>query len=209
MKKLLTLLLCIIAFCSCSPRIVLDSTYRGDHYMLTSDSHLFSNDGDNIDIALGVKANERDTTLAVLVTCDMPADSGVFRRGDALYLTLNDGEKITLTNTYDREVEHKTNTTVTDTYRLDTRLRYVYSRRADCVFIAPVTHVTTIPHLNVSETTYSYALYPIRYQQLQDIISKGVKSLTIEVNHADVHMPNPETAAQDFNALFDCLVKGE
>lgn len=203
MKKLIILLAAAMAFAGCSPlRIAMDSrTEEGARIVYTTDKGLFN----HIDVALGAKISGKDTTLAVIVTCDRHSDHGIFDKNDRMLIRLSDQSVITLNNIYHKEYETQTNTNVTRE-RVDSYgLAYAYDPFFPGVYLTPYEVSTFIPRTTVTTSTYSYALYFITAKQLNDIIRKGVIKLRIEIEDSEVEMASPSSASSVFASLKDCL----
>lgn len=192
-----------IAIAGCSPlRIAMDSrTEEGARLVYTTDKSLFN----HIDMALGAKISGKDTTLAVIVTCDRHSDHGIFDKDDRMLIRLSDQSVITLTNIYHKEFEKQTNTNVTRE-RIDSYgLAYAYDPFYPGVYLTPYEVSTFIPRTTVTTSTYSYALYYITSRQLDDIIKKGVIKLRIEIEDSEIEMANTSSASSVFASLKDCL----
>ena len=175
--------------CSCSPvRVAYD--YRdkdGGRIVLTSDKPLYH----DLSMALGAKVmNQKDTIMAILITYDGDSDHGMFDTDDQLLMRLSDQSVIALQNLYHQEFEKETTTSyTTDRVVTDLGWRYTYDPYIGGVFVTPVQLEQFIPRQTRHTTTKSYALYLITKQQLNDIIGKGVIKFRVEMENAELDMP--------------------
>lgn len=203
MKKLFVALCFCLAVISCSPlRIVMNSRdEEGDRIVLTSDKRMFN----NVQMALGAKASEKDTVLAVLVTYDGNSNHGVFAKGDKMLVRLADQSVITLENVYHQEFEEETVTNTSREMVSDFGYAYSYDPIFDDVYITPYEISRFIPRVTTSHITKSYALYFISKAQLNDIITKDVIKLRVELEDKELDMPNTTGVSATFAEMKDCL----
>lgn len=209
MKRTFCFIIAAVALmaASCSPlRIVLNSTdSTGARSMLTSNKNLMGNFDGAVDIALGSRIEKKDTILAVLITIDADSGHGVFNKGNQMKIRLNDDSVIELTNLYDKEYEEKEETYVSQSTRFQTRYAYAYDIFTDDIWVTPYTVSQMVPEVHTSKKSLSYALYLISKKQLNDIITKGVKKLRVEIENYDLDMPDPSGASATFKELYDFL----
>lgn len=207
MKKFYAFVFAATLLCACGPaRIVMDSrTGDGDRVILTSDSRLFG----NVEIALGAKINQKDTVLAVLVTYDGKTDHGVFDVDDKLQFRLSDGEEISLLNVYDREYNRETDTYTTNDRVSQYGFAYAYDPFYGGTYVTPVEINSFIPRTHTRTITESYGLYLVTKKQLNDIISKGVAKMRVEIENDELDMVNgTEFVTAVLADQYNCLKKG-
>ena len=172
--------------CACGPaKLVMDSrTEDGERILLTSDSRIFG----NVEMALGAKVDQKDTVLAILVTYDGKSDHGVFDVNDRLLFKLSDGEVISLQNVYDREYSRENEVYTTNDRVSGLGYAYAYDPFYDVTYVSPVEVSSFIPRTHTRTVTESYALYLITRNQLNDIISKGLVKLRVEIENDELDM---------------------
>lgn len=175
--------------CSCSP-VKIACDYRdkdGGRIVLTSDKPLYH----DLSMALGAKVmNQKDTIMAILITYDGDTDHGVFDTDDQLLMRLSDQSVVALQNLYHQEFEKETTTSyTTDRVVTDLGWRYTYDPFIGGVYVTPVQLQQFIPRQTRRTTTRSYALYLITKQQLNDIVGKGVVKFRVEMENAELDMP--------------------
>ena len=208
-KFLFVVCFCLVAI-GCSPlRIVMNSKdEEGNRIVLTSDKRMFN----DVQMALGAKVAGKDTVLAVLVTYDGNSNHGVFAKGDKMLLRLADQSVITLENVYHQEFEEETVTNTSRERVSDFGYAYSYDPIFDDVYITPYEISRFIPRVTTSHITKSYALYFLSRGQLNDIISKGVIKLRVELEDRELDMPNTSGVSDTFaglrTCLYDCLRNG-
>lgn len=193
----------VVAFASCAPlRTVMNSTDRkGNRTVCTSDINFF----DEFEIAMGYKTSQKDTLLALLVTCSKRSDHGLFERGDLLRIRFEDGQEMNLENIYDKEFDKKTKMeTEVDSY-IDTRMAYAYSPWMDSFYLTPVTVRQFVPRAYTRTTTKSFALYMLTRKQLEDILAKKAEKVRVEIENDDCDMAVPEIFSSKVKELYDYL----
>jgi len=194
MKRiLLAITLGIFALASCSPlTLLVDSTdSKGARTLLTSNQKLMGGFKGDMDVALGAKVEGKDTVMAVLITVNADSGHGIFNQGNQLKFRLNDDSVISLTNLYDKEFETKEETYVANRPHTQIRYAYAYDYFMDDIWVTPYTVNSMIPEVRTSRYSYSYALYLITKKQLNDIITKGVKKLRVEIENDEIDMQDP------------------
>lgn len=208
MKKIfITLALCI-AIAGCAPlRVVLNTTYKGDRVVLTSEIPLFSQDGGTFYAALGAKVSQKDTILAVLVKYDGDTNKGIFDKDDRMRFRLNDGTEFAICNLYDKEYESSVETNTTEVMKTDDVLMYTYSPWMDAVYLNPVRVSRWVPQVYTTTITNSYGLYPISKAEFESILKQGVAKLRIESQIGDADMPKPEELSNILGNQRQCLRK--
>ncbi len=174
----------------------------GKRTVMSSNISLFSAKSYNFDIAMGARVSEKDTIMAVLITCDKDSDHGIFNKGNRLMIKLEGGEIISLSNVYEKEFEEKSQV-VNTTDRVNSYgYEYFYSPYDDAVYLSPYEVTTFVPRTYVRRTHNSYALYLISKKQINDICQKGVIKLRVEIEDKDIDMPYPEHAPAIFSELY-------
>lgn len=207
MKKFIAFVFAAAMLCSCGPaRLVMDThTNDGDRVMLTSDTRIFG----DVEIALGARMNAKDTVLAVLVTYDGRSDHGVFEVDDKLQFRLNDGEEITLLNVYDREYNKETDTYTTNDRETRFGYAYAYDPFYGATYVTPVEVNSFIPRTHTRTITESYGLYLVTKKQLNDIISKGLAKLRVEIENDELDMTTgTEFVSAVLADQYNCLKNG-
>lgn len=205
-KNVLMLVLGIVlavAAESCAPlRIVFNSADKaGTRRMLTSDVNLF----DSFSMAMGAKISKADTLLSVLVTSSKKSDHGIFDLNDRLMIRLGDGTEFAITNVYDKKYKKEEETRVSEDVDYRPGFAYCYSPWTDAVYVTPYMARRMIPRVYNYTVTKSYAMYFISKKQINDIMSKGIVKLRIEIEDADCDMPNPEDATAKFTEVYTFL----
>lgn len=198
------LLTLALAFESCAPlRIVYNSADKtGARKMLTSSVDLF----DSFSMAMGVKVSKKDTLLSVLVTSDKNSDHGIFDLNDRLMIRLGDGSEIVLKNVYDKKYKKEQETRVTEEPDIiRPGYEYYYSPWTDAIYVTPFIARRMVPRVYNITITKSYAMYFISKKQINDIMSKGITKLRIEIEDADCDMPDPEQATAKFTDVYTFL----
>lgn len=203
MKKILTAALACILAVGCSPlRIAMDSrTKEGARIVYTTDKSLSA----QMDIALGAKVDEKDTSLAIILTCNKFTDHGIFDKGDKMMFRLSDQSVIELTNIYHKEFERETSTRQTQERVNSYGLAYAYDPFTDGVYLTPYEVTSFIPRARVDVTTKSYALYFISESQIQRIIDKGVIKMRIEIEDSELDWTSTGGISELFAQMKDCL----
>lgn len=194
----------LVANVSCSPlRIAMNSTDAdGVRTLLTTNQRLMGNAQGVMDIALGARIDKKDTVLAVLVTIDADSGHGVFNKGNLMRIRLNDNKEINLENLYDKEYEEKEETYVSQTPKTDFGYAYSYDYFTGDIWVSPYTINRMVPTVRTSKSSYSYALYLITKPQLNDIITKGVKKLRVEIENSDLDMPETSGVSELFKDMY-------
>lgn len=206
LKSIIAFLVITVFVTSCnSLRIAVDTTAHGERMIVTSDADLFNFENATISAALGENINGRDTLMGILVVFDSDINKPIFNVGDKMVFTLCDNTSVTLTNLYDKEFESETKTTVTDRPITTTDFYYCYDPVVDGVYLAPGTVTRFVPEVNVRNIRRSYALYPISKPELQDIINKGVASIMVESDFADMKSTHTEEFSQLFAEMWALL----
>jgi len=199
----------ILTSCGTPLKIVMNrTTPEGERFVVTSDQHLFHAGKGNMDLALGAKIVGKDTVLAFVITCDADSGHGIFDKGNKLMFRLSDNSEISLSNLYDKEYEEHEDTSVSQQYQTDYGYSYSYSPWTDDIYISPFEVTRLVPRINHYKTTNSYALYLVTKQQLNDIISKGVKKLRVEIEDKDLDMTDTEGVAPLISNMYACLKDG-
>lgn len=207
MKKTIFVIAAILvayAFESCAPlRIVYNSKDKsGARKMLTSDVNLF----DNFSLAMGAKVSKADTLLSILITSDKKSDHGIFDLNDRLMIRLGDGSEIVLKNVYDKKYKKEEETRVEqEPDIIRPGFDYCYSPWTGMVYITPYMARRMVPRVYNITITKSYAMYFISKKQINDIMSKGITKLRIEIEDADCDMPNPQDATSTFTEVYTFL----
>lgn len=212
MKKIYLLLALssfILASCATPLRISMNrTTPEGERFVVTSDQHLFRAAKGNMDIAMGAKISGKDTVLAFVITCDANSGHGIFDKGNKLMFRLSDNSEISLSNLYDKEYEEHEDTSVSQHYQTDYGYSYSYSPWTDDIYISPFEVTRLVPRINHYKTSNSYALYLVTKKQINDIISKGVKKLRVEIEDKDLDMTDTEGVAPLISEMYACLKEG-
>jgi len=208
MKKLCLLVALVGMMTSCDIiKIVVNSTNAaGERRVMTSSPSFFRTDGYDVTIAMGAKMAGSDTLAALVVTCDAPVKTPLFEVGHKMHFRLKDGETIVLTNLLDREYESHTEAGVHD--RLQSGYGYAYSFWGPYIDITPYHVTTVVPEVYFNEVNNSYAVYPITYNQLYNIVTKGVSAVRIQTNTIDLDMPYTDKVAGLLHDLAVCLIDG-
>jgi len=206
MKRIVCFALFVMALTSCgvSP-LVLDKIYKGNHLALTSNSHVFTENGGSYDFALGTRMSEKDTLLAVLVTYDGDSKAGIFDKDDRLMFRLTDGTEFNLRNIYDKEFESSDELVQTERLKSDYMVQYTYSPLTDMIYVDPVIVTRTVPEVYRVKKHNSYGLYPITKEQLSGIVTKGVAKMRVESQLGDNDVPHPGELSGIFKSLYEGL----
>jgi len=189
-KGLIFALVCICAAsCGAFKKIAVNTNIDGVRTILTSNRHLTG----DIEFATGARTTQKDTIVAFLITSTEDSNHSIFSKGDLLQIKLTDGQTIKLTNVYDKEAyEKETESGITNSVHTNYMYDYVYSPWTDGIYVVPYQINQMVPHSYTRTTTYSWALYLVTYQQIQDIINKGVTRVRIEDESGFVEVRNPE-----------------
>ncbi|MCQ2182092.1 MAG: hypothetical protein MJY89_01635 [Bacteroidales bacterium] len=208
MKKTVVIIAAtILALCSCSPlRIVMNSTSPdGERTILTSDQHLFSYNKGELTAALGCRIQGRDTVLALLVTSDANSGHGIFDKGDRIMVRFNDESVMELTNIYDKEFETYTESGVTQHMRTDFGYAYYYDAWTGSIDLTPYQINRMIPEAYTRKVSNSYALYLLSKKDIVALMTKPVIKFRVEIEDADLDMPNTGEVNNLFSAMMSCL----
>ena len=207
MKKLiLPAAIALSVITGCRPlSLAMNTENNGNHVLLTSDISLFTYSGNPMDIAMGVKITPKDTLLGIVLTTDCGADHGVFDRDDRIMIRFADSSEITLLNVYDKECSTETKTNVTEDYYAQRGLAYAYSPWCDVPYLTPYVAYSMVPTVYTTQTTVSYALYLITFEQLIKMRNTDIIKLRVELEDRDLDMPQPERARDVFVKLSDFL----
>lgn len=208
-KSIFILAATILALCSCSPlRIVMNTTSPdGERTIVTSEQHLFSYNQGEMEAALGCRIHGKDTVLALLVTSDANSGHGIFDKGNKLMVRFNDKSEIELKNIYDKEFESHTETGVTQQMRTDFGYAYTYDYWTDTIDLTPYQINRMVPQSYTRKVSKSYALYLLTRKQITALMTKPVVKLRVEIEDADLDMPNTEGVNDLFTALMSCLME--
>jgi len=208
MKKLSILVALVALMASCDTlKIAMNSTNaQGERRVMTTSPRFFSTQGYEVKIAGGVLIQATDTLAGLIITCDAPEKGALFEVGSRMLIRLTDGQEITLKNMLDREAESYTETQVTE--RMQTDYGYVYSPWAPGFYATPYRVTSMVPQVYINEVNNSYAIYPISYNQVLDIISKGVEKLRIETSVINLDMPYTGGVAETFKQIGLCVMEG-
>ncbi len=207
MKKFLVFVSALTLLFACAPaRLVMDThTEEGDRVILTSDTRIFG----DVEIALGARINQKDTVLAVLITYDGKSDHGVFDVDDKLQFRLGDGEEIFLLNVYEKEYNRETETYTTNDRVSRLGYAYAYDPFYGATYVTPVEVNSFIPRTRTRTVTESYGLYLISKKQLNDIITKGLVKLRVEIENDELDMTGGlEFVVAVLADQYGCLKKG-
>lgn len=211
MKRIIiSLAAAVIAVCSCSPlRIVMNTTNaEGERTIATSDQNLFSYNGNMLTAALACRIQAKDTVLALIVTSDANTNHGIFGKGDKIMVRFSDQEVIELTNLYDKEFESHTETGVTHHMRTDYGYAYTYDVWTDSIDLTPYQINRMVPEAYARKVSKSYALYLLNRKQITDLMTKPIIKFRVEIEDADLDMPNTDGLNEYFTAIMDCLREG-
>ena len=209
MRRHFLFLLALLCAVGCNPlKIVLNSrTSDGERTVLTSDQPLFRMDGHDISVALGARMHDRDSVMALLVTCESREHYGIFNVGNRMMIRLADQSVITLTNIYDKEYENKTEAYQTTDRIVQTGVGYAYNPWDDYFYLTPYEVSTFIPRTTVVRKNLSYALYLVSREDLQKIVHGKVIKFRIETEDSEYDMPNPKGVSELFASMYDLLSK--
>jgi len=208
-KSFLILSAAILALCACSPlRIVMNTTSpEGERTIVTSEQHLFSYNQGEMEAALGCRIHGKDTVLALLVTSDANSGHGIFDKGNKLMVRFNDNSVIELKNLYDKEFESHTETGVTQQMKTDFGYAYTYDWWTDSIDLTPYQINRMVPQAYTRKVSKSYALYLLTRKDIKALMNKPVVKFRVEVEDADLDMPNTEGVNELFTALMTCLME--
>lgn len=212
MKKafIISILAVVLAAASCSPlRLVLNSTdSKGVRTLATSNQPLMGSIQGSMEIAMAARIEKKDTILAVILTVDAESGHGIFNKGNKMMVRLNNDSVIELENLYDKEYEEKEETYVSNTTRTHLDYAYAYDYFTGDIYVAPYMVNQMVPQVHRTHHSYSYALYLISKNQLNDIITKGVKKLRVEIENDDLDMPDSSGVSELFKELYSVLKEG-
>jgi len=200
----------VITAASCSPlKLVMNSTdSEGVRTLLTSDQKLMGSLKGVMDIALGSRIEKKDTVLAVLLTANVDSGHGIFNKGNQMKIRLKDGSEIDLVNLYDKEYEETEETYVSHSNRMKFGYAYTYDYFTDDIWLTPYAVNQMVPEVRKTKNSLSYALYLISKTQLNDIISKGVVKLRVEIENDDIDMDDTSMVSLLFKDMYDVLRDG-
>lgn len=212
MKKALIVSLVAVALAtvSCSPlKLVMNSTdSKGVRTLVTSDQTLMSNFKGSMDIAMAARVEKKDTILALIVTIDANSGHGLFNKGNKMMIRLNDDSVIELTNLYDKEYEEKEETYVTNSTRQRFDYAYAYDFYTGTIDVYPYMVNQMVPEVRTNTKNLSYALYLISKKQLNNVITKGVKKLRVEIENDDIDMTETSSVAGLFQGMYAVIQEG-
>lgn len=205
MKKIIFLALLCVAATSCNSLKIAQNYTKssGERVVLTTNTRVFN----SFMFALGAQIKNGETSYAVLITSDKQSNHGIFDHDDRLQIRLADESVITLKNLYHKEYDKETKTGITNDRVTETGYAYTYGYFGD-VYVVPYEVSAFVPHRYVETNTYSYALYTITAEQIQQIINKGVVKLRVEVENDYFDMKNPESFSSTMQKLNACLQDG-
>jgi len=208
MKKLSLLVALVALMASCDTlKIAMNTTNaEGERRIMTTSPRFFNTQGYEVKLAGGVLIQAQDTLAGLIITCDAPDKGALFEVGSRMLIRLTDGKEIILKNMLDREAESYTETQVTE--RMQTDYGYVYSNWGPGFFATPYRVTSMVPQVYINEVNNSYAIYPISYNQVLDIISKGVEKLRIETSVINLDMPYTGGVAETFKQIGLCVIEG-
>ncbi|MCQ2289494.1 MAG: hypothetical protein MJZ74_10420 [Muribaculaceae bacterium] len=207
MRKVLLVSALAMLFSSCGLMgdIAMDSTSMDGVRTVLTTNKRFMNE---TDVALGVRINKKDTVAGLLLTSEKNACRGIFGKGDRLKVDFADGSSITLKNIYDKEYEKET--TQSESERIvDAQVgyNYIYSPYTDAVYITPNYVTAIVPERHTYTTTLSYALYPITYSQLVDMMTKSAVKVSVESDNGVDKMDNPAKLGEIIGGVYGKLVR--
>jgi len=212
MKKALIVSLVAVALAtvSCSPlKLVMNSTdSKGVRTLVTSDQTLMSNFKGSMDIAMAARVEKKDTILALIVTIDANSGHGLFNKGNKMMIRLNDDSVIELTNLYDKEYEEKEETYVTNSTRQRFDYAYAYDYYTGTIDVFPYMVNQMVPEVRTNTKNLSYALYLISKKQLNNVITKGVKKLRVEIENDDIDMTETSSVSGLFQGMYAVIQEG-
>lgn len=212
MKKALIVSLVAVALAtvSCSPlKLVMNSTdSKGVRTLVTSDQTLMSNFKGSMDIAMAARVEKKDTILALIVTIDANSGHGLFNKGNKMMIRLNDDSVIELTNLYDKEYEEKEETYVTNSTRQRFDYAYAYDFYTGTIDVYPYMVNQMVPEVRTNTKNLSYALYLISKKQLNNVITKGVKKLRVEIENDDIDMNETSSVSGLFQGMYTIIQEG-
>lgn len=201
----LALALCVMmTSCGVMGDIAFDTTDMDGVRTVLSTNKRFMSDNN---IALGCRINKADTVAALLLTSEKDANRGIFSKGDRFRVEFADGTQITLKNIYDKEFN--TEVTQTETTRvIDEQVgyNYVYSPYTDRVYISPRYFTAFVPERHTYTSTLSYALYPVNYKQLVDMMTKPAVRVGIESEAGYETMSDPSKLPSVISAVYNKLL---
>lgn len=208
MKRLCFILATLALLTSCDTiKIAINNTNsEGERRIMTTDTRLFTTKGYEVNLAMGLLIQGRDTLEGLVITCDSPVKEALFNVGSKMLIRLSDDQTIVLKNMLNREHESHTETEVTE--RMQTDYGYIYSPWSPFLDDATYRVTSMVPEVYYKQVNNSYAIYPITYDQMQAIISKGVTKLRIETNVINLDMPHTKGVADKVNNLATCLIEG-
>lgn len=208
MKKTIILLAAaLMTVCSCSTlRIVMNTTgSNGERTILTSDQHLFNYSEGELTAALGCRIQAKDTVLALLITSDANTGHGIFSKGDKVKVRFSDNSEISLTNIYDKEFESHTETGVTEHLKTDFGYAYSYDPYFGDIYVTPYQISRMVPQAYSRKVSKSYALYLLNRKEITSLMTSPVIKLRVEIEDADLDMPDTQGVNSLFTALMGCL----
>lgn len=209
MKKifLFMALAALMTSCGIMGDIAMDTTDMDGVRTVLSTNKRFMDDNS---LALGCRINKADTLAALLLTSEKDANHGIFSKGDRLRVDFADGSRITLKNIYDKEF----NTEVTETENtriIDEQVgyNYVYSPYTDRVYVTPRYFTAFVPERHTYTSSYSYALYPVTYDQLVAMMTKPATSVGIESEAGYEKMSDPSRLPDIISAVYKKLLNSK
>ncbi len=205
MKKYFLILTLMLTAMACSPlKVALNKTdSEGVRTIVTSSQNLFQ----DFDMALGVRISKEDTIMGIIVSTESSKLQGVFNEDDHLYMVLKDGSKITLHNILNQDAVELRKETKTD-YNYSPGWTYAYGPWGRRYWIEPYAATSYFERTYETTVADSYALYPITYNEMVQIISKGVEQLSIEVDNDTRSMMLTDGLQEQFARMFQCLGDG-
>lgn len=201
-KFILIAMACLMAASCGSPKILLNTNRDGVRTVLTGGKHLFK----DIDVALGVRIEKRDTVLGIIIRNNEESNHGLFDKGDKLLFKLTDGSIVEFTNIYDKEYNKEVKTETHSTAIRNPE--YFYSPWSGAVYVSPWMTTTFIPTTTTTTTTSSYALYLATKQQIQSIILKGVTKVRVEDERGYQDLDGAYNVSNTFHVLACHLIEG-
>jgi len=197
--------LCVVVV-SCGPSIVLNTETQGERRVLTSEIKLASNDYGNFYTSLGAIVTEKDTVLAILVSCDADATRSVFTKGSKFRIKFTDNTEVALENIFENEFQTEDKTRVIDNYRTDYGYLYSYGPLYGDIYVEPYAISRIVPQVTHYKQTNSYALFLISKHQAYTIGNKQAAKIRIESQSGDVDITDQAKINSVFSSLYECLV---
>jgi len=177
----------------------------GSDFYATTEVTLFSQEGNDFDIAMGAKVNAKDTMLAVVLTSRMNRDHSIFKKGNKMKFSFHDGTGFTLSNMLDSGFDVENSAIIAGQPVSGVAYGYYYDPWGGLLFGPPNEVHGFVPTLGVSRKSTSYAFYLITCEQVRSISNKELTVFMLEADGRKLESADPDNVKTVFSQLYSFL----